>query len=95
MKLWIDRVQAGLYKAQEGEHTYYVAKRKGLWRVDKHDGESGFLENVAGFAKLADADQWVRALPVTRRNIMSGKEFQERADTPYYCSPSSETYWSS
>jgi hypothetical protein len=31
---------------------------------------------------------------VTRVNMMSGKEFQERYDTPYYCSPSSETYWS-
>ncbi len=31
---------------------------------------------------------------VTRRNMMSGAEFQERYDTPYYCSPSSETYWS-
>ena len=31
---------------------------------------------------------------VTRKNMMSGKEFQERYDTPYYCSPSSETYWS-
>ena len=31
---------------------------------------------------------------VTRTNMMSGQEFQERYDTPYYCSPSSETYWS-
>jgi len=31
---------------------------------------------------------------VTRKNIMSGKEFQERYDTPYYCSPSSESFWS-
>lgn len=31
---------------------------------------------------------------VTQTNILSGKEFQERYDTPYYCSPSSETYWS-
>ena len=30
---------------------------------------------------------------VTRKNIMSGKEYQERYDTPYYCSPSSESYW--
>jgi hypothetical protein len=95
MKLWIERMQAGLYRAQVGPDTYYVAKRKGLWRVDRCDGESGELREVAGFTKLADADQHVRALPVTRRNIMSGKEFQERADTPYYCSPSSETYWSS
>ena len=32
---------------------------------------------------------------VTRRNLMTGEEFQERYDTPYYSSPSSETYWSS
>ena len=31
---------------------------------------------------------------VTKRNMMNGAEFQERYDTPYYCSPSSETYWS-
>lgn len=31
---------------------------------------------------------------VTRTNKMSGKEFQERYDTPYFCSPSSESYWS-
>jgi hypothetical protein len=32
---------------------------------------------------------------VTRKNMMNGQEFQERYDTPYYCSPRSETYWSS
>ena len=31
---------------------------------------------------------------VTRKNMMNGVEFQERYDRPYYCSPSSETYWS-
>jgi hypothetical protein len=31
---------------------------------------------------------------VTRKNLMSGKEFQERYDTPYFCSASSESYWS-
>ena len=31
---------------------------------------------------------------VTRKNMMSGKEYQERYDTPYYCSPSSESFWS-
>lgn len=31
---------------------------------------------------------------VTRRNLMGGAEFKERYDTPYYCSPSSESYWS-
>jgi hypothetical protein len=32
---------------------------------------------------------------VTKKNLLSGIEFQERYDTPYYCSPSSEAYWSS
>jgi hypothetical protein len=31
---------------------------------------------------------------VTKKNMMGGKEFQERYDTPYYCSPASESYWS-
>ena len=31
---------------------------------------------------------------VTRKNMMTGREYQERFDTPYSCSPSSETYWS-
>ena len=31
---------------------------------------------------------------VTKKNLMGGKEFTERFDTPYYCSPASESYWS-
>ena len=31
---------------------------------------------------------------VTRRNLMSGEEYEERINTPRYCSPSSEAYWS-
>jgi hypothetical protein len=31
---------------------------------------------------------------VTRKNALTGAEFQERYDTPYFCSPSSESYWS-
>ena len=31
---------------------------------------------------------------VTKKNLMGGKEFTERYDTPYFCSPASESYWS-
>ena len=31
---------------------------------------------------------------VTKRNMMSGKTYQERYDTPHSCSPSNETFWS-
>jgi hypothetical protein len=31
---------------------------------------------------------------VTRKNLLTGQEFRERYDTPFYCSPSSESFWS-
>jgi hypothetical protein len=31
---------------------------------------------------------------VQRTNLMSGKPFFERINTPNYCLPSSESYWS-
>ena len=31
---------------------------------------------------------------LTKKNYMTGETFQERYDTPYFCSPSSETFWS-
>ena len=31
---------------------------------------------------------------VVRKNLMTGVEYQERYDTPYFCSPSRESYWS-
>ena len=31
---------------------------------------------------------------VVRRNLMTGKEYRESVNTPNYCSPSSEAYWS-
>ena len=31
---------------------------------------------------------------VERTNFMTGEKFKEPLNTPYYCSPRSETYWS-
>jgi hypothetical protein len=31
---------------------------------------------------------------ITTRNLMTKLEFQERYDTPYHCSPRSESFWS-
>lgn len=31
---------------------------------------------------------------VQRKNLLTGKTFYESVNTPHYCSPSSETYWS-
>ena len=31
---------------------------------------------------------------ISKKNFMTGETFQERYDTPYFCSPSSDTFWS-
>ena len=31
---------------------------------------------------------------ITKKNLLSGKEYQEKYDTPHFCSASSESYWS-
>lgn len=31
---------------------------------------------------------------IEKKNLMTGKVFLEKYDTPYYCSPSSESYFS-
>jgi hypothetical protein len=45
---------------------------------------------------IADADAFHNGIQkmVTRKNLMTGKEYQEDANTPLVCSPASETYWS-
>jgi hypothetical protein len=47
--------------------------------------------------KIATAEAFREEHPVkmvTRRNMMSGKEYQEAENTPGYLSPASEAYWS-
>ena len=53
-----------------------------------------YIDTVANTDRRAGYVVKVFETYVTRTNMMSGQEFQERYDTPYYCSPSSETYWS-
>ncbi len=48
---------------------------------------------TAGDLSIVDIKEYKPRM-VTRKNLMSGIEFQEDVNTPYFCSPSSETYWS-
>ena len=47
-------------------------------------------------AAIAEADYYYKNIEkfVTRKNMMSGKEYTESVNTPSYMSPSSESYWS-
>lgn len=78
-----------------------------IYKTDKRTKEGRRLVEVqeftatdAGIKTLADAIREsgfiveVFATYVTTRNLMTGKEFQERYDTPYHCSPRSESFWS-
>lgn len=78
-----------------------------IYKTDKRTKEGRRLVEVqeftatdAGIKTLADAIREsgfiveVFATFVTTRNLMTGKEFQERYDTPYHCSPRSESFWS-
>ena len=75
----------------------YGRNRVGLRFIEVVDFEcvtKDFVEVVK--EQFASAGYVARVFEtyVTRKNVLSGKEFKERYDTPYYCSPSSETYWS-
>ena len=56
------------------------------------------LNNQAGFEKFAYAEATVYRTTiekmVERTNMMTGKKYMESVNTPNYCSPSSESYWS-
>ena len=62
---------------------------------DVAESTRAHIESIADSLRKLDFIVEVFETYVTKTNMMSGKEFQERYDTPYYCSTSSETYWSS
>lgn len=79
-----------------------------IYKADKRTKEGRRLVSIEDFAPttkwyiaaVADAKRKLGFIVevcetyVTRKDIISGREFQERYDTPYCCSPRSETFWS-
>jgi hypothetical protein len=79
-----------------------------IYKADKRTKEGVRLVEKRDFAPVTKnyinsiANQWnelgfivnVFETYVTKTNMMGGKEFTERYDTPHYCSPASESYWS-
>ncbi len=72
-------------------------KRNGVRRIDTVDIDVPTIEaaEAYGAAHYKNSDKvCIHKTYVTRVNCMTRKEFQERYDTPFCCSPASETYWS-
>lgn len=83
---------------------YKTDKRKksgerliGKYDFDRKDMESMNREVSALYPTYKESNGYrfeVHQTFVTRTNMMGGGQFEERYDTPSYCSPSSESYWS-
>jgi len=88
-----------LYKADKRikKDERYGRNRVGMRFVEVKDfapSTKDYINTVAEEYRTKGYFAKVSETFVTRKNMMSGKEFQERYDTPYFCSPSSESYWS-
>ena len=73
------------------------AAKAGLTRIIKAENLLPTDPNYGEFRyEIAETDTFHRNIEkqVKKKNMMSGKEFMEPANRPYYCSPSSETFWS-
>ena len=88
--------------SQMKEYTLEIYKadkrtKEGRRLIAKQDFSSvtsDYIQTVAEKKRKQGFIVEVFATFVTTRNLMTGKEFQERYDTPYFCSPRSESYWS-
>ena len=75
----------------------YGKDKKGLRFVEAIDFAPSTRDYISTVAKRYQEDGYfaqVFETFVVKKNLLSGQEFAERYDTPYFCSPSSESYWS-
>ena len=70
------------YDTEGGAKRGIAAKNRRPFACDKY-----------AYASVEDYKNKVVKM-VTKRNLLSGEEYQEASNTPSYCSPSSEAYWS-
>lgn len=81
--------------------------RNGYWQDAKYETEAAARAAMTRQAKkdpkfngdeyaIADSKTFHESIEKweTKRNMMSGKEFTQRVNTPSYCDPSCESYWS-
>lgn len=86
-------------RIKAGRSIRWGQNKLGLRFVLSQDYEGKSLEEIKTLCKTVypESKKFVTEIHETyveRRNIMSGKTYKERYDTPNFCSPSSESYWS-
>ncbi len=55
---------------------------------------TAYINAVADGKRNLGLDVEIFETWVTKKNLLSGKEYQEKYDTQHFCSASSESYWS-
>lgn len=88
-----------IYKADKRikKNDRYGKNKVGLRFIEVIDfapSTQWFIESIANAKRKLGFIVEIHQTYKTEVNMMNGKEFKERYDTPSYCSPSSESYWS-
>ena len=85
---------------QQAAYKTYSAAQAALTRMQKkyvqREGVAAQAEGPLFTAAIAEAEYYSKNIErfVTKKNMMSGKEYTESVNTPNYMSPASEAYWS-
>jgi len=67
-----------------------------VWKADHDTDNLSMLEHTVKHTwRASHGYRFEIHETMVKRKTIFGAEFEERYDTPYSCSPSSETYWSS
>ena len=78
-------------------YTIDLRRKDGLRLIDKVDFTPSYMEVLEVTVGLLEDDGFiVNYFPTytTEKNLLTGELYQERTDTPHFCSPSSESFWS-
>jgi hypothetical protein len=81
-----------VFKADKRKKT---GEREVLYKDYDTDNKSMLEHTVKNTWRSSQGFRYeIHQTMVERTNMMGGGKYQERFDTPNYCSPSSESYWS-
>jgi len=87
----------GSYKSMAAAKAAVTRASNAYWKdCVRNNAEHSIDQDPQFIYGIAESAHYYAKLErqVERVNMMTGKKFMESVNTPYYCSPSSETYWS-
>jgi len=82
--------------ATEGAAKAFLTRSQRKYAQARLEGKrpSSYLAELENWVIVPMSEYLALDTMVERTNMMSGKKYMEDVNTPNYCSPSSEAYWS-